>query len=290
MHNLRVIIDTGSGFCFGVVFAIEMAEDILEQDGLLYCLGDIVHNDMEVQRLCAKGLKIISQADLKNLRNAKVLIRAHGEPPETYKIAMENNLELIDASCPVVLKLQNRIRHAHSNDEQILIYGQKNHAEVIALRGQTGGKAIVFMDINDLDLDLLPKSLTIYSQTTKNRRKFHAACAALREKGFEVRMHDTICRQVSNRDEELRKFAQVHDTIVFVAGRKSSNGKMLYQVCKSVNKSTYFVSSIEEVQDDWFGANTSVGICGATSTPQWLMEGVRERILINSESAEKVLV
>lgn len=289
MHNLQVTIDSGSGFCFGVVFAIEMAEDILNQEGLLYCLGDIVHNDMEVERLCQKGLKIISHQDLRNLRNAKVLIRAHGEPPETYKVAMANNLELIDASCPVVLKLQNRIRQAHSNDEQILIYGQKNHAEVIALKGQTGGKAIVFMDVNDLDLNSLPKSVTIYSQTTKNRRKFHSACEALRAKGFEVKMHDTICRQVSNRDEELRKFAQVHDTIVFVAGRKSSNGKMLYQVCKTVNERTHFVSSIDEIQNDWFGANDSVGVCGATSTPQWLMEGVKTKILETYRTPKKVL-
>lgn len=279
MNNLKVTIDPASGFCFGVVFAIEMAEEILDEEGVLYCLGDIVHNDMEVERLRKKGLQIIDHAELKNLRNAKVLIRAHGEPPETYHLAMENDLELIDASCPVVLKLQNRIRTAYNNEEQILIYGKKDHPEVIALEGQTAGTARVFTDVSELDLSTLPKQVTLYSQTTKNRQTFHAISRQLREQGLQVKTHDTICRQVSNRDDELREFALAHDHIVFVAGRKSSNGKMLYQVCKSVNPFTYFVSDLEELDMTRFSDGASIGICGATSTPQWLMEEVRQAIL-----------
>jgi 4-hydroxy-3-methylbut-2-enyl diphosphate reductase len=261
------------------VFAIEMAEEILDQEGKLYCLGDIVHNDMEVERLRRKGLRIIDHAQLRELRHAKVLIRAHGEPPETYHIAMRNELELIDASCPVVLKLQNRIRTAFVGEEHILIYGKKDHPEVIALKGQTEGTAHVFTDIDELDLAALPKQVTLYSQTTKNRQTFHAISRQLRERGFQVKTHDTICRQVSNRDEELRDFARCHDRILFVAGKKSSNGKMLYQVCRSVNPNTYFISGSDELDRAWFQPGDSVGICGATSTPQWLMDEVRDALL-----------
>ncbi|MDX2248582.1 MAG: 4-hydroxy-3-methylbut-2-enyl diphosphate reductase [Bacteroidia bacterium] len=276
MYNLKVTIDPRSGFCFGVVYAIEMAEDILEKDGLLYCLGDIVHNDMEVERLKAKGLVIICYDQFRELKNAKVLIRAHGEPPETYRIAIDNNIELIDASCPVVLKLQNRIHHSYREGENILIYGKKDHAEVIGLQGQTQGNAIVFHDIDELDINTLPRQVTLYSQTTKNKNTFYNISRRLTEAGLEVKIHDTICRQVSNRDEELREFAREHDQIVFVAGRKSSNGKMLYQVCKEVNPDTYFVSSPEEICLEWFNPYDSVGICGATSTPQWLMDEVKK--------------
>ncbi|MEZ4825902.1 MAG: 4-hydroxy-3-methylbut-2-enyl diphosphate reductase [Bacteroidia bacterium] len=278
MYNLKVTIDPRSGFCFGVVYAIEMAEDILEREGLLYCLGDIVHNDMEVERLKAKGLVIICYEQFRNLKNAKVLIRAHGEPPETYRVALENNIELIDASCPVVLKLQNRIHQSYRDGENILIYGKKDHAEVIGLQGQTQGNATVFQDIAELDIHEMPRQVTLYSQTTKNRGRFYDMSRRLAEAGLEVKVHDTICRQVSNRDEELREFALEHDHIVFVAGKKSSNGKMLYQVCKEVNNHTYFVSSPEEICMDWFGPNDSVGICGATSTPQWLMDDVKKRL------------
>jgi len=276
---MQVTIDSASGFCFGVVYAIEMAEEILDREGQLYCLGDIVHNDMEVKRLEAKGLQIISLAELRQLRRAKVLIRAHGEPPETYRIAMENELVLIDASCPVVLKLQNRIRNSYSQQEAILIYGKQDHAEVIALKGQTAGEAIVFQDIEELDLQALPPILTLYSQTTKSKHNFYAIARSLREAGFEVKLNDTICRQVSNRDEELRNFARQHDKIVFVAGKKSSNGKMLYQVCKATNPNSYFISDVSELEMEWFEENESVGICGATSTPQWLMEAVKKQLL-----------
>ena len=279
MYNLKVSVDPGSGFCFGVVYAIEMAEEILNQGEELYCLGDIVHNDREVERLTAKGLKIISHEELKQLHNEKVLIRAHGEPPETYIIAVENNLTLIDASCPVVLKLQNRIRNSYREKESILIYGKENHAEVIGLKGQTQGEAIVFQDLDELDLDQLPRRVTLFSQTTKNKRSFYNVVRQLRAHGIDVRAHDTICRQVSNRDEELRTFARNHDHIIFVAGRKSSNGKMLYQVCRQINPNSHFVTGPEELVTEWFKPGDSVGICGATSTPQWLMEAVKESLM-----------
>lgn len=273
--NLSVTIDQGSGFCFGVVYAIEMAEDILREEGELYCLGDIVHNDMEVDRLTAMGLRIIDHNALTDLQDAKVLIRAHGEPPSTYQIALQNNLQLIDASCPVVLKLQNRIRNSHEDNEQVLIYGKKDHAEVIALRAQTGDKAKVFMDVSELDLDSLPKNVTLYSQTTKSKVKFYEITKQLKAAGIEVKAHDTICRQVSNREEELRDFARQFDIVIFVSGKKSSNGKMLYSICKEVNERTHFVINRNELLPSWFKPGDKVGICGATSTPQWLMEEVK---------------
>lgn len=278
MHSLKVTIDSGSGFCFGVVYAIEMAEDILREHGQLYCLGDIVHNDVEVDRLTRMGLQIIDHDQMKQIRNARVLIRAHGEPPSTYQIAMENDLELIDASCPVVLKLQNRIRYSHENDESILIYGKHDHAEVIALRAQTGDRAVVFMDVNELDFDKLSRKVTLYSQTTKSKVKFAEIVRKLEAAGLEVNAHDTICRQVSNREEELRVFAAQFDKVVFVSGRKSSNGKMLYSICKEVNPNTHFIAHPDELDRSWFQPGDRVGICGATSTPQWLMEEVKKLI------------
>ncbi|MGY6741822.1 MAG: 4-hydroxy-3-methylbut-2-enyl diphosphate reductase [Cecembia sp.] len=278
MMNLKVHIDQHSGFCFGVVYAIEMAEEILEEQGYLYCLGDIVHNDEEVNRLTKKGLKIIDHSDLKSLQNEKVLIRAHGEPPSTYELAINNNLTLIDASCPVVLKLQNRIKNSFDKDETIYIYGKHGHAEVIGLLGQTNNKAVVFQDIKELDLPSLPKNLTLYSQTTKSTDKFYEINDVLKENGISVNTNDTICRQVSNRDKELREFADKFDKIIFVSGTKSSNGKVLYNVCKDKNPNTFFVSNPDQVLKDWFAPNESVGICGATSTPMWLMEQVKERI------------
>lgn len=278
MMNLKVQIDQHSGFCFGVVYAIEMAEEVLEEQGYLYCLGDIVHNDEEVTRLTKKGLKIIDHEELKNLNNEKVLIRAHGEPPSTYQLAIQNNLTLIDASCPVVLKLQNRIKNSFDKDETIYIYGKHGHAEVIGLLGQTNNKAVVFQDIKELDLPSLPKNLTLYSQTTKSTDNFYKINETFKESGIEVNTNDTICRQVSNRDKELRVFAEKFDRIIFVSGTKSSNGKVLYNVCKEKNPNTYFVSNPDQVEKVWFGQNETVGICGATSTPMWLMEQVKERI------------
>ena len=279
MKNLQVHIDSNSGFCFGVVYAIEMAEEILDEQGYLYCLGDIVHNDEEVNRLTSKGLKIIDHQQLQTLRNEKILIRAHGEPPSTYELAIKNNLTLIDASCPVVLKLQNRIKNSFDKEEKIYIYGKHGHAEVVGLLGQTNNEAVVFQDISELDLPSLPKNLTLYSQTTKSTDKFYEINEILRDNGISVNTNDTICRQVSNRDKELRDFADKYDKIIFVSGTKSSNGKVLYNVCKEKNPNTYFVSNPDQINTLWFENNESVGICGATSTPMWLMEQVREKIL-----------
>ncbi|MDR2275998.1 MAG: 4-hydroxy-3-methylbut-2-enyl diphosphate reductase [Sphingobacterium sp.] len=273
--NLTVDIDKDSGFCFGVVYAIDMAEEILEEDGYLYCLGDIVHNDEEVARLKAKGLRIIDHAVLPTLQNEKVLIRAHGEAPETYRIALENNIMLIDASCPVVLKLQNRIKTSFDQDEKILIFGKHGHAEVIGLQGQTNNEALVFQDIAELDDVDLPSSFTLYSQTTKSVDKFYAIKDELIKRGYEVKANDTICRQVSNRYEDLGTFARQYDKIVFVSGKKSSNGKVLFEVCQKANPESYFISDPAELEASIFVQDDRIGICGATSTPMWLMKDVK---------------
>ncbi len=273
--NLQATIDKDSGFCFGVVYAIDMAEEILGEDGYLYCLGDIVHNDEEVARLKAKGLRIIGHDQLPELKNEKVLIRAHGEAPETYRVALENNITLIDASCPVVLKLQNRVKTSSDKKEKVLIYGKHGHAEVIGLQGQTGGDAIVFQDIAELDGVELPKSFTLYSQTTKSVDKFYAIKDELINRGYDVRANDTICRQVSSRYEDLGDFARKFDRVVFVSGKKSSNGKVLYDVCLQHNPNSYFVSDPSELSPENFKPGDTVGICGATSTPMWLMEQVK---------------
>jgi 4-hydroxy-3-methylbut-2-enyl diphosphate reductase len=277
-YNLDVTIDNDSGFCFGVVYAIDMAEEILEEDGYLYCLGDIVHNDEEVSRLKLKGLKIINHEDLLNIRNEKVLIRAHGEAPETYRLALENNITLIDASCPVVLKLQNRIKNTYDSKEKVLIFGKHGHAEVIGLQGQTNNEALVFQDIAELDNVDLPQKFTLYSQTTKSTDKFYEIKDELINRGYDVKANDTICRQVSNRYEDLRKFVVGYDKIVFVSGKKSSNGKVLFEVCKQFNPNTYFVSSEEELNSEMFVPGDRVGICGATSTPMWLMDRVKSAL------------
>ncbi len=279
MLHLQVEIDQNSGFCFGVVYTIEMAEEILHEQGYLYCLGDIVHNDEEVKRLEAIGLRIIDYKQFKELKNEKVLIRAHGEPPATYQIALDNNLTLIDASCPVVLKLQNRIRKSYEKKEKIFIYGKHGHAEVLGLLGQTNNNAVVFQHLEELDLSSLPESLTLYSQTTKSVDTFQHIANTIKERGIDVSSNDTICRQVSNRDAELRRFARKFDKVVFVAGTKSSNGKVLFDVCKKENPETVFVSGVDQLDVNWFGTNEKVGVCGATSTPMWLMEEIRNRLL-----------
>lgn len=284
---MQVTIDQNSGFCFGVVYAIAMAEDELENSGQLYCLGDIVHNDMEVARLEAKGLKIIDHSQLHELSDCKVLIRAHGEPPETYKLAIQNNIELIDASCPVVLKLQNRVKSAYDkaqpDEGQMVILGKPGHAEVRGLLGQTRGDAIVITSEEDLEKIEFDKPIHFYSQTTKSTALFYDLKQKIIEKAAEVGnqevvANDTICRQVSNRAPQLRTFATSHDVIVFVAGRKSSNGKVLYGVCKEENSRTHFISELDELQPEWFEGAETVGICGATSTPMWLMEQTADRI------------
>lgn len=288
---MQVTIDSNSGFCFGVVYAIQMAEDELDRSGHLFCLGDIVHNGEEVERLKAKGLEIINHERLRELKDCKVLIRAHGEPPSTYQLALSNNIELIDASCPVVLKLQHRVKTSFEdileNDGQIVIYGQPGHAEVNGLVGQTDGNAIVVFaeeDLNNIDYS---KPVHFFSQTTKSTAGFEKMERLIQERILAFKgsleegdfvSNDTLCRQVSNREPQLRRFATVHDVIIFVSGKKSSNGKALYSVCKSVNEHSWFVSNPSEIEPAWFEGVQSVGIAGATSTPMWLMEEVADTI------------
>lgn len=285
---MQVSIDKNSGYCFGVEFAIKMAEDEMENNDRLYCLGDIVHNDMEVNRLSEKGLVVIDRDQLKDLKDCKVLIRAHGEPPETYRTAIENNIELIDASCPVVLKLQHRVKTAFDKMErengQIVIYGKKGHAEVIGLTGQTLEKAIVVMEDSDLEKIDFQRPVTLFSQTTKSTKGFYSLSQKIEErikksKGeleeLDFNANDSICRQVSNREPQLQKFSNENDVILFVSGKKSSNGKALYSVCLTENPRSYFIENETEVDPSWFQAGDSVGICGATSTPMWLMEQVK---------------
>ena len=277
-NKLQVTIDKDSGFCFGVIYAIDMAEDILDADGYLYCLGDIVHNDEEVERLKARGLRIIDHEELKTLHNEKVLIRAHGEAPDTYRTALENNITLIDASCPVVLKLQNRIKTSFDKKEKILIFGKHGHAEVVGLQGQTNNEALVFQDIAELDAVELPQNITLYSQTTKSMEKFYQVKEELTARGYELNANDTICRQVSNRDKDLPTFVRNFDKVVFVSGVKSSNGKVLYEVCRKHNPNTYFISSVDELKPTMFAPGDKIGIAGATSTPMWLMEQVKAEL------------
>ena len=294
---MEVTIDKNSGYCFGVEFAIQMAEDEMKE-GNLYCLGDIVHNSMEVQRLNKKGLKVIDREDLAEIKNSKVLIRAHGEPPETYELALKNNIELVDASCPVVLKLQNRVKLAYDkmeqSDGQIVIYGKTGHAEVIGLTGQTDNNAIIVMEEADLDQIDFSRPVTLFSQTTKSTKGFYhikdkiekriqQAKGSFQELDFNA--NDSICRQVSNREPQLKKFAEEMDVIIFVSGKKSSNGKALYGICKLQNERSYFVENEFEVDLSWFKETDQVGICGATSTPMWLMENVASFIRMSSEKS-----
>lgn len=288
---MKISIDHNSGYCFGVEFAIQMAEDEMEQNQELYCLGDIVHNDMEVKRLNKKGLKVINHIQLQDLHDCKVLIRAHGEPPETYLTALQNNIELIDASCPVVLKLQNRVKKAydkmHSRKGQVVIYGKKGHAEVIGLTGQTNNEAIIVTDESDLDKIDFKRPVVLFSQTTKSTQGFYDIKSKIEARFDDTNMvsveehfeaHDSICRQVSNREPRMKNFAEEHDVVLFVSGKKSSNGKALYKVCKDHNSRSFFIENSSEVNPDWFNENDSVGICGATSTPMWLMEDVAKSI------------
>ncbi len=287
---MTINIDHKSGYCFGVEFAIQMAEDELDEAGTLYCLGDIVHNGMEVERLAAKGLKVINHKELAELKDCKVLIRAHGEPPETYQLALKNNIELIDASCPVVLKLQNRVRNAHKKvikeEGQTVIYGKQGHAEVVGLTGQTANEAIVVMNDEDLEQIDFRKPITLFSQTTKSTKRFAELVSKIENRIAETapemqddfNINDSICRQVSNRDPHLKVFSKEHDVIIFVSGKKSSNGKALFQTCKTENKRSYFIENETELDGTWFMANDKVGICGATSTPNWLMEQVKSKL------------
>lgn len=284
----KIEIDSGSGFCFGVTTAISKAEEELERSGVLYCLGDIVHNAGEVERLRKKGLITVDHDEFAKLHNVKVLLRAHGEPPSTYETAKRNNIEIIDATCPVVLQLQKRIKDAHSkslnsksdNDKKplIIIYGKPGHAEVNGLVGQTEGSAVVIQDKSDLDNLDLSRDIWLYSQTTKSIEGFQDIVAEIkrRKTGGSFQWFDTICRQVANRMPKMREFAASHDVILFVSGAKSSNGKVLYAQCREVNRKTYLITDETELNPQWIEGAESIGICGATSTPRWLMQKVAE--------------
>ena len=282
---IKVEIDEGSGFCFGVVTAIHKAEEELAKGETLYCLGDIVHNSREVDRLKTMGLITINREEFKQLKNAKVLLRAHGEPPETYMIARENNIEIIDATCPVVLRLQKRIRQGYLADsdeeKQIVIYGKSGHAEVLGLVGQTDGKAIVIEKAEEAKKLDLNKSIRLFSQTTKSLDEFQEIVEYFKqhispEATFEY--YDTICRQVANRMPKLREFAATHDLIFFVSGKKSSNGKMLFEECLKVNANSHLIDNEKEIDPSLVQNVKSIGVCGATSTPKWLMEKIYNHI------------
>ena len=281
---VQIEIDDGSGFCFGVTTAIRKAEEELAAGKTLYCLGDIVHNGMECERLRSMGLITINHDELKALHDVKVLLRAHGEPPETYEIARRNNIEIIDATCPVVLQLQRRIKREYDSnpDAQIVIFGKPGHAEVLGLVGQTNSKAIVIAGIDDAKALDFNRDIYLYSQTTKSLDEFHRIIDYIPEHispEATFRSFDTICRQVANRMPNISSFAKRHDLILFVCGRKSSNGKVLFNECRSVNPNSYLIEGPDEIKREWIEGIDTIGICGATSTPKWLMERCRDRII-----------
>ena len=286
---VNIEIDSGSGFCFGVTTAIRKAEEELAKGNMLYCLGDIVHNGQECERLKKMGLITINHEEFARLHDVKVLLRAHGEPPETYELAKANNIEIIDATCPVVLRLQQRIKRefdntSDSNNKQIVIYGKNGHAEVLGLVGQTRGQAIVIENLSEVHRLDFSKDIRLYSQTTKSLDEFRQIVAYIKEHispeaSFEY--YDTICRQVANRMPNIQTFAANHDLIFFVCGRKSSNGKILFHECKKVNSKTFLIDQPEEIDRKMLEGATSIGICGATSTPKWLMEECKKVILMS---------
>lgn len=280
---MLIEIDNGSGFCFGVTTAIKKAEEELAQSESLYCLGDIVHNGRECERLKNMGLVTVEHEDIDTLHDTKMLLRAHGEPPETYAKAKDRNITLIDATCPVVLNLQKRIRtdYAAYPDAQIVIYGKTGHAEVVGLVGQTQGKAIVIENLEDAKRLDFTHDIRLYSQTTKSLdgfREIVSYISANMKEGATFQSFDTICRQVANRMPNIRQFAEKHDLILFVCGKKSSNGKVLFNECCKVNPRIHMVDDPSEIDLAWFEGVQSVGICGATSTPKWLMEACAERL------------
>ncbi|MFO7576046.1 MAG: 4-hydroxy-3-methylbut-2-enyl diphosphate reductase [Bacteroidales bacterium] len=289
---MKVEIDSGSGFCFGVENAVAIAEKALEAGEKVYCLGSIVHNDAEVKRLTGKGLITIDREEFRKLNDCKVLIRAHGEPPTTYEIAERNNITIIEATCPIVKRLQARIRRAwneaREDDGQVVIFGKEGHAEVIGLLGQTNNEAILINSEADVDRIDFTKKIYLFSQTTLSVKEYEHLVLIIRQRITEegiaedpeelLKVNHTICGQVSNREPRLRSFCALHDVIIFVSGRESSNGKMLFNVCRNKNQNAYMISSPEELRTEWFRGNERVGVCGATSTPKWLIERVAARI------------
>jgi 4-hydroxy-3-methylbut-2-enyl diphosphate reductase len=285
---MKITIDKSSGFCWGVVRAINFAENELQESEKLYSLGDIIHNPMEIQRLEQKGLTTISRADLAQAKGAKVLIRAHGEPPETYRAARDLGIELIDATCPVVTRVQERIRRYYNDGYQVVVYGKKEHAEVIGLVGQTHGEAVVIKSLEEISKIDLTRKTVLFSQTTMDKATFYKikdelerrikelVVESFEENALDFHAKDTICGQVSGRDRKLRAFAEENDIVIFIAGRNSSNGKVLFQICKETNPRTYFIETEAEIERAWFAGVERAGITGATSTPQWLMERVKD--------------
>ena len=281
---LQIEIDSGSGFCFGVTTAIKKAEEELADGNTLYCLGDIVHNGMEVERLHERGLITINHDDMSRLKGVKVLLRAHGEPPQTYSTAEANDIQIIDATCPVVLQLQRRIKRQYDSNPQaqIVIFGKNGHAEVLGLVGQTQGKAVVVENIDDVKRLDFSRDTYLYSQTTKSLDEFHRIIEYIQSHiapTATFKSFDTICRQVANRMPNIGAFAARHDIILFVCGRKSRNGKVLFNECRRVNPNCHLIEQPEEIDITWFDGVGTVGICGATSTPKWLMEKCRDFIM-----------
>ncbi len=287
---MRITVDINSGFCWGVIRTVDIVEQELQESGSLYSLGDIIHNPVEIQRLESEGLRTISHKDLESVRGKRVLIRAHGEPPDTYEKARALGITLIDATCPVVSKVQERIRKFYDNGFQVVIFGKKNHAEVIGLVGQTDGKAIVITSLVEIPKVDCSRKTVLFSQTTMAKSTFYAIrdslaqrikefeVATFEDEAIEFHAKDTICGQVSGREKKLREFAAQNDVIIFVAGRTSSNGKVLFEIAHKVNERTYFIEDIDELQRSWFEGIESVGITGATSTPQWFMAKVKETV------------
>lgn len=292
---MTVTIDENSGFCFAVIHAIQTAEEYLQSHDTLYCLGDIVHNNEEVKRLTSIGLKVINYEQFAALHDTTVLIRAHGEPPTTYRLAEENNITLIDATCPVVLKLQQRIRNFHNDpgthDKQVLIFGKKGHAEVIGLMGQTGNNGIVISNLDEINLIDFTRPAMLYSQTTQSLDEYYKLINLIKEQ-YEARGNaalfdfaDTICRKVANRAEEIASFAQQHDAIIFVSGEKSSNGLFLFDICRKNNPHSYMISQSVQIEELQLEPFLNIGICGATSTPMWLMQECYKRV--NNKTTDK---
>jgi len=283
--DIEVEIDPGAGFCFGVTCAIQQAEKALNEGLTIYTLGDIVHNSIEIERLQSRGLEAIDHEQYKKMQNTTVLLRAHGEPPETYRTAHENNIRLIDATCPVVLRLQNRIKEGYQQMKeaggQVIIYGKKGHAEVIGLEGQAHMEAIVISSIDDIEKIDFSRPVILFSQTTMQGDKFDEIWKEIEKRmvnkdSFEA--HNTICKKVANRIPNLKEFARNKDLVIFVSSEKSSNGKMLYQICREENLNTYFVTDEADIRQEWFHNGSIVGISGATSTPQWILEKVARQI------------
>jgi 4-hydroxy-3-methylbut-2-enyl diphosphate reductase len=274
-YNLHVDTDPSAGFCFGVINAIKKAEEALCQKEALYCLGEIVHNEEENKRLKALGLQTVQRGELPQLHHKRILFRAHGEPPESYDAVRKNENTIIDATCPIVTKLQKQVAQSYRSGERIYLYGKATHPEVIGIAGYINNDLVVFNELEELDLNALPKQLTLYSQTTQAIDRFQCIIEALLKAGVEVKVKNTICRSVTHRRQALQAFCRRFDKVVFVAGLNSSNGKFLYRVCKDSNPDTYFISNPSGIRPEWFLPSDRVGISGATSTPLWLLAEVK---------------